>query len=170
MELDDKQILIKIKKGEIEHFSHIVKKYTHTIYKYIYSKLFDKHDVDDLVQNTFLNFYKSIHRFDAERPVLPYLFEISKNELKMYFRSKKKTYSLNDALKVGMEREYEPGGESIDELLKFLAEDQKKALQLLSEGYSYEEISKIMKKPLNTVRTIIRRARLKLSASRRKNP
>jgi len=29
-----------------------------------------------------------------------------------------------------------------------------------AEGYSYQEIAKRLKKPLNTVRTLIRRARL----------
>ncbi len=162
VEHGDKIIIQQIKEGKIDQFEIIVKKYTKVIKGFIYTKLFDKDEVDDLVQNSFLSFYKAIRRFDENRPVLPYLYEIAKNEVKMYFRSKKSTVQLNEQIQV--EDEEINWGEESDRLalLKFLSEEQKKALQLLYEGYSYGDIAKQLGKPLNTIKTIIRRARLKL--------
>ncbi|QQG44469.1 MAG: RNA polymerase sigma factor [Candidatus Roizmanbacteria bacterium] len=166
-ELPDKEIVIRIKRGEIEYFSHIVNRYTSIILNYINSKLFDKTEVDDIVQNIFLKFYKAIDGFDESRPVLPYIFEIAKNEMKMYFRSRKKTVQLDERIAVADQKDFPVEEDNIDELLQFVNEDQRKALKLLLDGYSYKEISKEINKPLNTIRTLIRRARLKISASQR---
>ena len=65
--LHDKEIIKKIKNGEIDFYSYIVKKYTTQIYQYIKAKLFKKEEVDDLVQNVFISFYKAIENFDEEK-------------------------------------------------------------------------------------------------------
>jgi len=161
-ELLDKDIIRKIKNGEIDYYSYIVKKYTTLIYRYIKIKLFKKDETDDLVQNVFISFYKAIEKFDEERPIKPYLFQIVQNELKMYFRSRKETVSLDESIKTTDDEKISLPSDDIEGLLKILPIEQKQALKLLSEGYSYEEIANSLKKPLNTVRTIIRRARLKM--------
>ena len=51
---------------------------------------------------------------------------------------------------------------AIEKHLNQLPKEQKKALQLVGDGYSYQEIAKILGRPINTIRTIIRRARLKM--------
>lgn len=158
----DTEVIKRIQNGEIEQFSVLVGLYTGKIRSYIHSKLFDKHDVDDLVQNSFLSFYKAIDRFDATRPALPYLYEIARNEMKMYFRAKKLTVSLDEAVYVIDDKNTEHEVQDTDQVLSALSGEQKKALEWIYEGYSYEEISKKLKRPLNTVRTIIRRARLKV--------
>lgn len=159
--LSDKDIITHVKNGEIDYFTFIVKKYTNQIYNYLYKKLPNKDDVEDVVQNSFLNFYKALSRFDLKRPVLPYLFQIAKNELKMHWRSKKSTVSLDDSMIVEIEEKIFDTND-IEEQLDKLPSEQKKAVQLVGEGYSYKEISKELGRPLNTVRTIIRRARLQL--------
>lgn len=159
---DDREIIIKIKKGKIDNFAFLVKKYTPRIYGFIKAKLFNKDEVDDLVQNAFFKFYRAIGRFDETRPVLPYLYEIAKNEMKMYFRSRKETVNLDDAIGINLSVEEKFYSGDIKDGLKILSSIQRKALNLLSEGYSYEEIAKSIGKPLNTVRTIIRRGRLKM--------
>lgn len=160
--LTDKQAIEKIKNGEINYFSVIVRKYSSRIYHYTYKKIFEKKDVDDIVQDSFISFYKSVNSFNENKPILPYLFEILKNEIKMYFRSKKKTVALDEKINVFDEKNdlYNVKEEYKD--LNKLSSDQKSALKLLSEGYSYKEIATKLNKPLNTVRAIIRRGRLKM--------
>jgi|GEM_PF-901676 len=162
--LNDKEAILKIRNGEIDYYSVIVGKYIKIINKYISGRLFDKNDADDLTQNTFINFYKAINRFDTEKPALPYLYQIAKNELKMYFRSHGPTVGLDDKIEVETNIKLPLSDDStvIRELLPLLPQDQKSALSLLGNGYSYREIAKKLNKPLNTVRTIIRRGRLKL--------
>lgn len=158
-ELSDKDIVKKIKNGEIDYYSYIVKKYTTLIYQYIKRKLFKKEETDDLVQNVFISFYKALEKFDEEKPIKPYLFQIVQNELKMYYRSKKQTIQLNEDIYLVHDR----GIDIIDDsYLNYLNKDEKKVFQQINEGYSYEEIAKLINKPLNTIKSIVRRGRLKL--------
>lgn len=161
-ERPDTEVIKKIKKGEISYFEIIVKKYTNIIYRYLYKKIFEKKDVEDMVQNTFISFYKGIKNFDEKKRVLPYLFTIAKNEAKMYFRSKKPTVPLDETLYISEGDELESYEEDARILLKSLDQNQKEIFKLLYEGYTYQEIAKKLNKPLNTVKTQIRRARLKL--------
>src|SRR5450759_1216158 len=144
-ELSDKDIIKKIKNGEINYFSFIVNKYTTLIYQYIKRKLFNKDETDDLVQNVFISFYKAIERFDEERSIKPYLFQIVQNELKMYFRSYKKSLPLDERI-VSEESQEELKIEDF----KLLNSQERGIFKHISDGYSYEEIAKLFKKPLNT--------------------
>ncbi|MEK7109999.1 MAG: sigma-70 family RNA polymerase sigma factor [Patescibacteria group bacterium] len=158
-ELSDKDIVVKIKNGEIDYYSYIVKKYTALIYRYIERRLFIKDETDDLVQNVFISFYKAIEKFDETKLVKPYLFQIVQNELKMYYRSKKPTIQLNEDIYL-----VHDGGINIidDSYLNHLNKDEKKIFQRIDEGYSYEEIGKQLKKPINTIKSIVRRGRIKI--------
>jgi len=156
-ELSDKDIVKKIKNGEIDYYSYIVKKYTTSIYRYIERKLFKKDEADDLVQNVFISFYKAIEKFDEERPIKPYLFQIVQNELKMYFRSYKKSLPLDERI-VSEDKQAELKIEDF----KLLNSQESGIFKHISEGYSYEEIAKVVKKPLNTIKSIVRRGRLKI--------
>jgi RNA polymerase sigma-70 factor (ECF subfamily) len=127
------------------------------IYRFIERKLFKKDEADDLVQNVFISFYKAIERFDEKRPVKPYLFQIVQNELKMYFRSYKKSLPLDESI-ISEDRQEEVKIED----LKLLSNQEKVIFERIGEGYSYQEIAKIFKKPLNTIKSIVRRGRIKI--------
>lgn len=158
--ISDKEAVRRVKSGEIEYFSHIVTSYTKRIATYIRGVIFDQSEVEDIIQETFIQFYKYIHNFNEDKPILPYLYQIAKNEMRMYLRSKKKTVSLDDTIEIPSEPINDP--QEVLELLETLPPDQKKALQLLYEGHSYQSVARILKRPLNTVRTLIRRARLQI--------
>lgn len=127
---------------------------------YIYRKLSKKEDTEDLVQNVFVSFYKSIERFDENKPIKPYLFQIVINELKMYYRR----YHPSLPLKEDIYLEKNIDSELDLSLIKSLKSKEKNMLQMIADGFSYSEISKKFKKPINTVKSIIRRARFKLKA------
>jgi len=157
MDLSEKEIILKIKQGEIDYFAFIVKKYSTLIYRHIGTKLKKKEDIEDLVQNVFISFYKSIDNFDHAKPIKPYLYQIVKNELKMFYRSRKPTLSLKEEIVIETKDE----SVFVEEDLEVLNGEEKQMLLKIGEGYSYEEIAKKFKKPLNTVKSIIRRARIK---------
>ena len=161
-ELSDKDIIEKIKNGEIDYYSYIVKKYTTSIYRYIERKLFKKDEADDLVQNVFISFYKAIEKFDEKRPIKPYLFQIVQNELKMYYRSKKPTTSLYDVIYFEDDRLQDI---TDDDYLSHLNQVERNIFQYISKGYSYEEIEKLLKKPVNTIKSIVRRGRIKIKSA-----
>ncbi len=154
----DKEIIESIRRGEIDKFSTIVEKYTTGVYRFISLKIYNKDDVDDLVQESFINFYKAIEKFDTKRPVLPYLLEIAKNEMKMYFRSHKKALPLNENMVTEKD-----DIETFDmNILKHLTAEESRLLRDFSEGFSLAEIGRKYRVPVNTVKSKVRRARIKL--------
>ncbi|MCX7955997.1 MAG: sigma-70 family RNA polymerase sigma factor [Patescibacteria group bacterium] len=166
--MSDKEIILKIKNGQIDYFEIIVKKYTSKIYQYIKKKVLKKEDTEDLTQNVFISFYKSINRFDENKPIEPYLYQIAKNELKMFYRSKKKFFSFNEKFYFCNDRIKDRIEDFIEDfdvkmiLLKKLKKEEREIFLMLAEGYSYQEIAKKFKKSLNTIKTIIKRGREKI--------
>jgi len=160
--MTDKEVILKIRSGRIDEFAYFVRAYSGKILKYVKNRLKDRDEAEDLVQNTFLKFYRAIGHFEIEKPVLPYLYAIAKNELRMYWRSHKITLTLEENLIQAdfIENDFE-ANEAV-ELIKQLPPHHQQVLKLVSDGYSYEEIARTISKPVNTVRTWIRRGRLKL--------
>ena len=165
MNISDKDIIIKIKNGEIDQFAFLVKKYSDAIFRFVRLKIKKQEDAEDLVQNVFISFHKAIERFDEAKPVKPYLYQIVRNELKMFYRSRKPVLQLKEEM-VGETEEAMVFDQSN---LKVLNKTEKEILLLVYEGASYEEIAKQFKKPLNTIKSIIRRARLKVKLAYEKN-
>ncbi len=162
--MDDRATILKIREGDIDEYRHIVDAYESKIHGYIRSRLFDKDHADDLTQLVFVKFYKSLALFDSERPILPYLYGIAVTELKMFYRSQKKgrvsldhadALSTHDSIEDDLEQD-----DTVREALTHLTPDQRSAILMHAEGYQYQEIADRLKKPINTVRTLIRRARL----------
>src|SRR3989344_5570646 len=98
MNISDKDIIIKIKNGEIDQFAFLVKKYSDAIFRFVRLKIKKQEDAEDLVQNVFISFYKAIEKFDEAKPVKPYLYQIVRNELKMFYRSRKPVLQLKEEM------------------------------------------------------------------------
>lgn len=160
--LTDQEVVKRIKSGQIELFSQIVKNHTDRIYNFIAKRIKKKEDVEDLVQEAFLKLYKAIDKFDESRPLLPYLFQIARNEMKMFWRSQKKTVTLDEKIVSEEESEEWIYQHDTERVLKFLTAEERQILESLNEGYSYQDIAGKLNLPLNTIKTKVRRARLKI--------
>ena len=154
-EFSEREIILKIKQGEINYFEFFVKKYSGIALRFAVKKTGNIHDAEDIVQNSFIKIYKAMDRLDENQQFYDYFFSILKNELIEFFRKKRKTEPLPDNL-------FSPENNSYLTYSFFdkLKLKHKQVLQLYADGYSYEEIAKKLKKPINTVKTLIRRARL----------
>lgn len=166
--LSDQEAIRSIREGHIDAYAVIVKKYTAGIQRYIRAKLYNKDEADDLVQNVFVSFYKAIFRFDEAKPVLPYLYQIAKNELKMYYRSRKETVRLDSVANIPLKYP-EDNAADYGHLLHNLNSEQTIVFRMLQDGYSYQEIADKISRPINTVRTIIHRTRLQFKNQRHEN-
>ncbi len=160
--MTDKELILKIKEGYLEYFTEIFNRYFLKIKKFVDERVFEKQDVDDIVQEVFFKFYKAIAKFDENKDILPYLLEIAKNEVKMYYRSKKTTFSLTEKLIAKLPLLSNKTSEEnildvdVNDYLKNLNKREKEIFLMLADGYSYKEISKKTKITLNTINSIIR--------------
>ena len=158
--LSEREIIQKIKSGEINYFEHFVKSYSKILFHFITKKIPDRHDASDILQNSFIKAYKSIHKLNEHKAFYPYLFTIVKNEMNDYFRKKKYNVQITDDA-IGYEQAFISEEKEVAVLLENVKQEHKKVINLYYlEGFSYNEIAKKLDKPVNTVKTLLRRAKL----------
>jgi RNA polymerase sigma-70 factor (ECF subfamily) len=158
-DLSEKEIIIKIKNGEIDHFAFLVKRFSQIIYFYTKKKIRDPHDLADIVQNSFIKAYKGLDRFDIKKTFYPYLFTIVKNEIADYYRKKKSNIKLTEQT-AAYEQSFQNEKEEFDILLSTLKKDYRTVIELYYlQGFSYNEIAEKVGKPLNTIKTYMSRAK-----------
>lgn len=157
-DLPDKIIIKKIKQGEINYFEVIVHKYSKKFLNYVKTKVKNLQDCEDIIQNSFIKLYKALDRFDENKPISPYFYSIVNSEIAQFFRDNPKNIVLDENIPSEfISIEDDTSEPSL--LLEGLKPEYRAALELLGQGFSYEEIASKLNKNLNTVKTIIRRAK-----------
>lgn len=157
-ELTEKEIIEKIQSGFIDYYEVLVKKYSDILFYYTVKKVNRKEDAEDIIQNSFIKAYKVLDHFDTSKTFYPYLFTILKHEIVEFYRKHTPTIPLDDQQ---FTTETNQQTDMVT-LLSDLKKDHQMVLQLYIEGYTYQEIASKMSKPINTIRTLIRRAKLEL--------
>lgn len=176
--MSDNELIRLLKcKNPIVH-NELVSRYQKKLFSYIYRLIGNKEEAEDLLQNVFLKVYKYCDNFDTERKFSSWIYRIAHNEAVNYIKRKsiKKFISLEDFVSSKDRIETKTDAKSPMEVWigKELRKEMEDALKKLPDKYkevlemryfsekSYEEIGKVLKKPVNTVGTLINRAKDRL--------
>jgi RNA polymerase sigma-70 factor (ECF subfamily) len=148
------------------------------LYNFAYHLTYSDADADDLVQETFMKAYRSIDSYHQGTNAKAWLFKILKNAFINEYRRKSKlpdTVNYEDYLAVDdnddetathslvdIKEDVFAGmmGDEVSGALNSLPDDFRTVILLCDmEGFSYEEIAKIVDIPIGTVRSRLHRAR-----------
>lgn len=153
------------------------------LYNFAYHLTYNEEDANDLVQETFMKAFRFINSFDSGTNAKAWLFKILKNGFINEYRRKKKepnkvdyedivAYQDADEDKGGVAFDLREDifdgmmGDEITIALNSLPIDFKTVILLCDiEGFTYEEIAKIIDIPIGTVRSRLHRARNMLKES-----
>ncbi|MBW3470078.1 sigma-70 family RNA polymerase sigma factor [Arthrospiribacter ruber] len=148
-----------------------------SMYNFGYRLTFDEDDAKDLVQDTYLKAYRFINSFEQGTNAKAWLFRILKNSFINDYRKKSKqpakvdyqeveTYYNSDDVDYGITTDLRVDavkdmlGDEISNALNSLAVDFRTVIILCDlEGFTYEEMAKILDIPIGTVRSRLHRAR-----------
>ncbi|QNL20964.1 sigma-70 family RNA polymerase sigma factor [Hyphobacterium sp. CCMP332] len=151
--------------------------YLDSLYNFAYRLTLDEDDANDLVQDTYLKAYRFFDSYEPGTNAKAWLFRILKNSFINEFRKKSKqptkvdysdlehTYNSEDAdsnktVDLRTETERDKIGDEVATALNALDVDFRTAIILCDlEGFTYEEMSKILDIPIGTVRSRLHRAR-----------
>ncbi|MBS9523981.1 sigma-70 family RNA polymerase sigma factor [Litoribacter ruber] len=148
-----------------------------SMYNFGYRLTFDEDDAKDLVQDTYLKAYRFINSFEQGTNAKAWLFRILKNsfineyrkkskqpakvdyqEVETYYNSESVDHSITSDLRVDAVKDMI--GDEISNALNSLAVDFRTVIILCDlEGFTYEEMAKILDIPIGTVRSRLHRAR-----------
>lgn len=148
-----------------------------SLYNFAYRLTLDEDDANDLVQETYLKAYRFFDSYEQGTNAKAWLFRILKNSFINEFRKKSKEPSKIDYNEVETFYNSEDVDENItadlrvESISDMIGDEVANALNTLAvdfrtiiilcdlEGFTYEEMSKILDIPIGTVRSRLHRAR-----------
>lgn len=177
----EKLLLEKAKAGEIAAFEELIEGCQKKIFNIALRIVGNYDDANDLAQEVLIRIYKSIGNFKEQSSFSTWIYRITTNVCLDDIRKKKnrKVISLDEEIRVEdgeMQRQIvssdplpeetaERGElrELVNGAIRSLSEEHRVVIVLRDlQGFSYEEIARILKCPEGTVKSRINRARLAL--------
>jgi RNA polymerase sigma-70 factor, ECF subfamily len=172
----DKNLIIKCKKYDKLSFRELFKMYEKYLYCLCYSYTQNQQDALDLVQEIYIKVFNNINKFDDSLPFHPWIRRISVNTCLNFKRTVKNNIvslnqsinedqgTLEDVLLAEDDVEDEILNLEIKDIIKTnLKEipDKYRIIIVLRyyENLDYNEIAKLLDKPLGTVKTELYRAK-----------
>ena len=174
----------KAKDGDSEAFAEIYDLFVAKIYGFASRMVGSREDAEDITQDTFFLAYRNLDKLREHSHFEQWLFKIARNEIyKRQRKAKHKHDSVDDSDKgiLHILKSSEPAsnpetrllsvelGTKVKAIFDTLPMRYKETLILATlQGFSYQEISRILGRSLSSVKTDVYRARLLLSEKMRK--
>jgi len=147
-----------------KEYNDCVNQYADNVYRFIVKNLRHEEDARDVVQTAFEKLWRNREDVDGTKSK-SYLFTVVYNSMIDHLRKVKRVYlkeEFKDDARV-YNRQIDNAKAVLQDALKKLSETQRSLVMLKDyEGYSYEEIGKIMNLSESQVKVYLHRARLQL--------
>jgi RNA polymerase sigma-70 factor, ECF subfamily len=170
-----KELMKLAKSGDNQAFGKLYELYFTPVFKYVYFRVKDSADAEDITQTVFLKVFRSISNFkDQNVAPLSYFFTIARNTIIDGWRTKKEFTVANGEANVFEQipdtdpsplqtAEKNETGKIMQAAIQKLTDDQKEVIILkFINGLSNKEISPIVGKSEEAIRQIQCRALVSL--------
>ena len=164
--LDDAQLVKNYINGCEKSLEDLVNKHKYKLYNFIYSKVLNKDNAEDLFQETFIKVIKTLKRgvYNEEGKFLPWIMRIAHNLVIDFFRKNKRFPSFDKNEKYDIFQLIKDENPSIERhlidnqilndlkrIIIKLPQDQKQVLNMrLYKEMSFKEISEATGVSINT--------------------
>ena len=165
---DDAALAVRASRGESAAFGLLYDKHVAAIYRYVYYRVRDDAEAEDLTSDVFMRALKAMPRYEPRQAFLAWLYRIARNAVIDRARRGNRQVSYEDALEHPTPDQIvvpddqvlaHSDNETLRGALAKLTPLQQEVIVLrFLEGYSTEEIAKIVGKREGTVRGIQFRA------------
>ncbi|MBI3397155.1 RNA polymerase sigma factor [Candidatus Woesebacteria bacterium] len=166
----DEELVEEVQEGSILAFEVLVKRYQNKLFYFTLKIVGDEAAAEEVVQDTFLNTYKSIDKIDVSRKFSSFIYSVAKNTSISYLRKIRRFERMGD-----LEHSLATN-ENIynDVIAKEEKNNVQKAIGNLNfkyksvvkmyylEDLSYRQIGEKLDLSLNTVKTRIKRGKEQL--------
>ncbi len=171
--LDERHWLPRHCRGDREAFTELMNAYQAPVYGYLVRCGVPPASRDDVFQEIFVKIHLAAASYQPSRPLRPWLFTIAANSVRNHLRDEGRQPVAGDAQACD-----EPSGDHgpralaeirettawLEQALPALPPAQREVLLLgCVAGLRLQDIAAVLDIPLNTVKTLTRRARLSLA-------
>jgi len=166
--MDEQALIERIKQGDEMALASLMKIYKDRVVNFLYHSLGDYERAVELAQETFIRVYFRAHQYRPVGPVSAWIFTIASNLAKSEAKKRRKA-NLVSLEEVASELRsegigYDPPAASLsrhlEQALNELPAHYRLPLLLKDlEGFSQEEIARMLGRPIGTIKARISRAR-----------
>ncbi|PIR89023.1 MAG: hypothetical protein COU07_03995 [Candidatus Harrisonbacteria bacterium CG10_big_fil_rev_8_21_14_0_10_40_38] len=164
----EKNLIQEAKSGESKAFEALYNHYITPIYRFIYMRVSQTQEAEDLTHEVFVSAWQSIGTYtDKGFPFSSWLYQIARNKVIDHYRTKKNHTSVDeiegDFLKsdsnIELDLENILSIEKVKSLIQKLTPDQQDVILMrFMNDQSHKDIAKVMKKSEGAVRLMQHRA------------
>jgi RNA polymerase sigma-70 factor (ECF subfamily) len=167
LEQDEEQLVRRAVRRDGDAFTLLYERYIDQIYRYVFYRVGNQADAEDITGEVFSRAWKAIERYKVKgTPFYTWLIKITRNLIIDHYRTRKNLVSLENVECAADSRNSpEAVAESNLErhrlgaaIKKLKGEKQKVILMRFIDGFSYTEIARMLKKSEGAVRVIQCRA------------
>jgi RNA polymerase sigma-70 factor (ECF subfamily) len=164
---EDVLLVQDCRRGDGRAITALVERFQPEIFGLCIRLLNHKQDAEDVTQEVFLRVFRSLHRWDASRPLRPWIIGIAVNRCRTWLTQRARRPELVDYLHdVVPSRPTDDAAELANEIqtaLEHLRIEYRSVFVMFHEqGLPYEEIAAALERPVGTIKTWLHRARLEI--------
>lgn len=154
--------------GDQHAFEYLFRRYHDALMHLFEQRLDDVTMAGDLLQETFIKVYLNLDRYSKNYTFGQWIYTIARNTLVDHLRRRADDVAIDERFRAPLATTPTPEESVIinqsrahfHAALEELTEEYREVIEMrFLEEYSYEEIAEKLGRPLNTVKTQIRRAR-----------
>ena len=166
--ITDEYLVEVVRSEDKQKYALLVRRYQDKLLRYVTMLIGNEQLATDVVQNTFIKAYRNLYGFNTKKKFSSWIYRIAHNEAINAIKKHKKEITLEDETwqtfkdKQDVEAEFlvSENKKEVRSCLKKLKLDYREPLTLYYlDEYSYEEISDILRIPMDTVATRISRGK-----------
>lgn len=167
-DIQEQTIINEIMDGQTEPYRFLVERYHRGIIQHLYNLVRDADLAEDLAQEAFIRAYDKLAQYDPTYAFSTWLYKIADSIAFRHMKQSKPTANLEDSESFIADTkptlaeitDQAMVNEIVRNAVDTLPFHYKRVVSLYYwEGYSYEDISVIIEKPIGTVRTWLYRAK-----------
>ncbi len=162
-ELDELKI-IKNARKDPRAFGELYKLYVEQVFRYLYSRLGNVHEAEDITAQTFLAAFESFDKFRQDGHFASWLFTIARNKAMDHFRQRRNLASINEMDEIPVENDPLHGviqseqAAALSKLIQALPEEERELLRLrFLAAMSFPEIAHFLHRNEEAVKKSIYR-------------
>jgi RNA polymerase sigma-70 factor (ECF subfamily) len=164
----DAQLVELASEGDQHAFEHLFTRYREALLRLFEQRSGGKDIANDLLQETFIKVYLHLGNYSSSYTFGQWIYTIARNTLVDHVRRRADDVSIDSKFMAPIATTPSPEESVIinqrtahfEASLAELSEDYRKIIEMrFLDEYSYEEIAEKLGRPMNTIKTQIRRAK-----------